>query len=70
MRNVYQRKLRNLKILYAENPSLIESNSELGTPENQGHVSKVKVGMDSGEVTNFLPKHLLNHRGISKSTNE
>lgn len=32
VRNVYERKLRNLKIVYAENPSLIESNSEIGTP--------------------------------------
>ena len=27
------------------------SNLELGIPENQGHVSKVKVGMDNGKVT-------------------
>lgn len=32
VRNVYQRKLCNLKILNAENPSFIESNSEIGTP--------------------------------------
>lgn len=43
---------------------------EHGVSENQGHVCKEEGGMDSAEATNFLSKHLLNLRGIIKSTNE